>query len=228
MLRCWAGWRGFGLLTGALVGQRLGVSVQRANARLRRLEGVGLIERETAVVGQARAVWVSRAGLQVLGHRGRARPRPDVQRHHELGVVWTAIRFEHRWPDARVLTERECRTLDAPDRRYSVDVEGSGRGDRRRWPDLVVQRPAGRLAVELEFTPKWAQRLESIMAGYAYSDYREVRWIVTLPTLAARITQLARLETHRVAATSPTVRVSAWPQLPADARQRIAAAARSA
>ena len=151
-----------------------------------------------------------------------------MQRHHELGVVWTAIRFEQGWPDARVLTERECRTLDAPDRRYSVDVEGSGRGDRRRWPDLVVQRPAGRLAVELEFTPKWAQRLESIMAGYAHSDYREVRWIVTLPTLAARITQLARLENRRVAATGPTIRVTAWPQLPAEAHERIAAAARSA
>ncbi|MDQ3608042.1 MAG: hypothetical protein M3459_03950 [Actinomycetota bacterium] len=127
-----------------------------------------------------------------------------------------------------MLTERECRTLDSPDRRYSVDVEGPGRGDRRRWPDLVIERPVGRLAVELEFTPKWTQRLESIMAGYAHSDYREVRWLVTLPTLAARITQLARLQTHHVAATSPTIRVTAWPQLPAEARERIAAAARGA
>ncbi|MDQ3608043.1 MAG: hypothetical protein M3459_03955 [Actinomycetota bacterium] len=61
----------FRFVTGALVGQRFGASVQRANARLRRLEGVGLIERETGQVGQARAVWVSRAGLEVLGQRGR-------------------------------------------------------------------------------------------------------------------------------------------------------------
>ena len=71
----------------------------------------------------------------------------------------------------------------------------------RRWPDLVVQRPTGRLAVELEFAPKWAQRLKSIMAGYAHSDYREVRWIVTLPTLAARV--LMSGEALRAAASVP-------------------------
>ena len=68
-----------------------------------------------------------------------------------------------------MLTERECRASErsqTPDHaRYSVEVLGENRGDRTRWPDLVLEADGRRVAIEVEFSPKYTPRLAGIVAG---------------------------------------------------------------
>jgi hypothetical protein len=93
-----------------------------------------------------------------------------------------------------VLTERECRARErsqTPDRaRYSVEVLGENRGDRTRWPDLVLEVDGRRTAIEVEFSPKYTPRLAGIIAGYRSSSYEQVRFYVISPRLGARISEL--------------------------------------
>ncbi len=54
-----------------------------------------------------------------------------------------------------MFTEREMRRLEARRKdRFSVDVLGGERKDRRRWPDVVLEVPGGRRAIEIEFAVK--------------------------------------------------------------------------
>lgn len=75
--------------------------------------------------------------------------------------------------------------------RYSVAVVGDGRGDQRRWPDLVLSTPAGCIAVELELTPKGTRRLNAIVAGYHASHYARVVFAVRGAALYERLARIA-------------------------------------
>lgn len=147
----------FRFVTAQAIGERFGVSWQRANARVRRLERRGLVGCERAHVSQPRAVFLTGRSHELLGWPRRRAPRADVQREHEAAIVALVTRLERdAGPATRVLTERECRQLEPSDRatRYSVDVLRGGQRDRRRWPDVVVELGEGRRAIEIEFAPK--------------------------------------------------------------------------
>ena len=124
----------FRFVTAELVARRFGVSCQRANARLRRLEKVGLVGSEQRHVCEARAVFVTGRGATVLGVPRRRPPRTGVQREHELAIVALAIEVELAGAWARVLTDRECRRAE---RREGVEYSLRGDAvprDRRHWP----------------------------------------------------------------------------------------------
>jgi hypothetical protein len=73
----------------------------------------------------------------------------------------------------RVRTERESRAHEGArggGARYSVDVVGRDGRRERRWPELVIERPDWRLAVEFERTAKARERVERIVAGYRVVD----------------------------------------------------------
>jgi hypothetical protein len=187
----------FRFVTAEAVGERFGISVQRSRARLRRLERVGLLGSSRGHVSQAKAFWITGRGREVIGQRRRRPPQVTQAREHEEAIVALATRAEldPRMAGGRVLTERECRAREwstALDRgRYSVEVHGADRGDRTRWPDLVMEVDGCRTAVEIEFSPKYAPRLAAIVAGYRSSSYEEVRFYVISPRLGARIAVLA-------------------------------------
>jgi urease beta subunit len=114
--------------------------------------------------------------------------------------------------ELRVLTERECRRLEAADApRYSVMLDDG----RRRWADVVIESGSRRRAIEIEFSPKGSSRLAQIVAAYACSDYDEVLFFVRNAALGARISGCA---------SGARVRVLPWPELPAAERDRLARA----
>ena len=196
--RQWLQWIGrFRFVTAELLAQRFGVTVQRARARLRRLAAAGLITMHRGHLGESYVAVLTPHGAGALGYPRRQRePRPDLHRAHELAVVGLVCELELAGgPDATVLTERDCRRLRAQGgQRYCVTViDQHGRpGD--RWPDVVVPTPRGPVAFEIELAPKHSARLGSIVRGYLVSDLTEVRFLLASPSLARRLTTVARSE----------------------------------
>lgn len=93
---------------------------------------------------------------------------------HELAIVKRVIAVEAHFAAAggggRVMTERDLRRAEAQgEGRFHVEVLDPRGRRRRRWPDYVVDVPAGLTAVELEFSSKAAVRLKSIVQGYSRS-----------------------------------------------------------
>jgi len=139
----------FRFVTAELVSDRFGVSVQRARARLRRLERDGLVARERANQAEEHAVYLTAIGSGWVGLPRRRPPRVHVQRDHELAIAWLSIVLE-REALGPVLTERECRHAEVTgDCRRSVKVfRWAGRVDRRRWPDLVQETRLARITAD--------------------------------------------------------------------------------
>ena len=184
----------FRFVAAQAIGERFGVSWQQANARVRRLERLGLLGCQREHVSQPRAVFLTGKGHELLGWPRRRPPRAHVQREHETAIVSLVGELERNEPAPRVLTERECRRLETETgkRRDSVDVFGDSRGNRRRWPDAVVEDTAKRCAYEIEFAPKGTARLRSIVQAYERATvYDEVVFMVKSPALGRRIQSLA-------------------------------------
>jgi hypothetical protein len=208
----------FRFVTAQAIAARFDVSWQQANGRVRRLERVRLLGTERQHLSQARAVFLTGRGHEMLGWRRRRAPRAQIHREHEEAIVRLVTELEREHPDAVVLTERECRQLDDPadGRRYGVEVFGSGR-DNKRWPDAVLETAEGRRAFELEFTPKGTSRLKRIVDAYERSGYEDVTFLVKSAALGRRIQGLRRPtdELHqRLGLRRRPVRVVPWNGLP--------------
>jgi hypothetical protein len=213
----------FRFVTAQALAARFGVSWQQANARVRRLERLGLLGGEREHVSQPRAVFLTGRGHELLGWPRRRAPRAQVQREHEAAIVWLVTELERADSRAQVLTERECRRLDeADERRYSVEVADR----RRRWPDIVIETERGTRAIEIEFAPKGSDRLRRIVMAYAISEYEQTLFLVKSAALGRRIQSLVPRPPalQGLPGAAPTVRVAAWPRLPGDERDRLAAA----
>jgi DNA-binding MarR family transcriptional regulator len=194
----WLRWVGrFRFVTVELLAMRFGVSEQRAGVRVRRLEQAGMLQRSHGGVGRAAVVALTRAGARRVGLRDRRVVRSDAQRGHELAIARLVARTEARQltaPLARLLTEREARDLRSGALRdLSIEVPGAPAGQRRRWPDLILERDEGRpVAIEVELTLKGATRLARIIAAYQRSDiYAEARYLVCDARVARAVSRLA-------------------------------------
>jgi hypothetical protein len=209
--------------------RRVGATRERANARARRLEAAGLLGLERQFVSQARAVFVTGKGFELLGQPRRRAPRPAVQREHEEAIVDLVTRLELAQPDATVLTERDCRRLEhAGTNRFSVEIPAlrstGDRRDRTRWPDAVVEVTGGRRAIEFEFSAKGGRRLKAIVNAYTFSPrYRETLFMVRSAALGRQIAELAR-SAGAMSGNRTKVRVLAWTGLPAGERAALAEA----
>lgn len=198
------------------VAEQFGVSRQRANARVRRLQRLGLVGSQRDHVSQPRAVFLTGRGHELLGQPRRRPPRAQVQREHEAAIVWLVTQLERGAdPGLRVLTERECRRLEAADERrpYSAELATGA----RRWADVVVEAGERRRAIEIEFAPKGTARLAQILAAYEGSNYDEVFFFVRSAALGRRIQSLTPSPDAR-----GRVRVHPWPALSNDERDRLA------
>jgi len=218
----------FRFVTAQAISERFEFSRQQANAHVRRLERLALVGCERDHVSQPRAVFLTRRGHDLLGWPRRRPPRPQLAREHEEAIVWLATELERQSDGAaRVLTERECRQLEAAaeGRRLSVEVAGGPRGFQHRWPDLVVDAPDGRRAYEIEFAPKGTDRLRRIVAAYENSDYAETIFLVKSAALGRRIASLtdgpSELRKFLSLSTCP-IRVVPWPRLPAEQHHELA------
>ena len=187
-------WLGrFRFVTPKALSERFGVSWQQANARVRRLEKLGLLGSERRHVSEPRAVFLTGKGHELLGWERRRAPRAETQRSHEAAIVQLVTALEHRSaPATRVLTERECRRSEAADAgRYSVELRGGDAAGRSRWPDVVVETATSRRAIEIEFAPKGTRRLQRIVEGYESSTaYDVVAFLVQSKFVGRRIETL--------------------------------------
>ena len=167
----------FRMVDAEVIAERFGVSRQQVNARLRKLEAAGLVGRRAESTTRSWTVAATRRGQGVLGLE-RLRPAgSDRERDHDLAVA-RLVAVRERAGETALRTEREARTLERAGTagRFSVDVADPGRGQARRWPDLVLDAPAGRRAIELELSVKSAERLRRILAGYLLATwFTEVR-----------------------------------------------------
>ena len=215
----------FRFVTPEAIAERFGVSWQRANARVRRLERLGLVGCSRDHVSQPRAVFLTGRGFELLGQPRRRAPRAQVQREHEAAIVWLVTQLgRDATAGVRVLTERECRRLEAADerRRYSVELDDRA----RRWADVVVERGDRRRAIEIEIAPKGTTRLAQIVAAWQCSHYDEVIFFVRSASLGRRIQGVIRKPLVLGGLTRPfaRVRVQPWPGLAQDDRARLARA----
>jgi hypothetical protein len=226
-LLAWAG--RFRFVSAQAISERFAVSWQQANARVRRLERRGLLGTTREHVSQPRAIFLTGKGHELLGWERRRAPRAEVQREHEAAIVWLATQLER---DAafgtRVLTERECRQLEARDQgRFSVEVAAAGRSS-RRWPDLVVEDPGGRRAIEIEFAPKGTRRRRGIVEAYEFGGpYAQVVFLVKSAALGRRIRAQAggyRPLGAYLKLKLAEIRVEPWTGLPAQQRAALGAA----
>jgi hypothetical protein len=217
----------FRFVTAELLAERFGVSVQQANARVRRLAAAGLVARTAGGVGQAYAVSLTRRGARYVGLPERRAPRTDAQREHELAIVGLVGTLERRLVDREgcmVLTERECRErqglgLDA----YSVAVFDRLGGQEQRWPDAVAHMDGRRIAFELEFSPKAPERLWRILHAYNTSGYARVCFLVIAPDVARRVARYIRQHggCREVFGPRCDLRVEPWWSAPDDVRATV-------
>src|SRR4051794_31979417 len=169
----------FAFVTAGLLAERWGVSEQRMRARLRRLEQSGYLRRRRGGPNEPVRVVVTEAGAALVGLVVRT-PLAGEPLGHELAGIKRVLGIERHFAvegegAARVLTERDMRRDEQSrdGRRWAVEVTRP-RGRRgRRWPDYAVDVPAGRTAVELEFSLKGTTRVRGIVRGYLRSDLYE-------------------------------------------------------
>ena len=222
--REWLEWIGrFRFVTSAVLALRFGVSVRQANARVARFAHDGLVVVHREFVGQASAIYLSRAGCTYLGQRPRKAPRPDMQRAHELAIATLAARLELTEGPGQmyVLTQRECRRREA-DGEKGFGVRLFGPESQLRWPDHVLCNARLRDAIELERAPKTTKRLRSIVEAYALSDYRRVLFLVESPALARRLAVLTRRISAELAFQADAPQLVVMPHVELDDEQDAA------
>ena len=178
------------------IGRRFGMGRTAAYRRTQALREAGLLERLYAYLPEGPSiVLVTRRGLAVGGSR-LSLPDVDVRQFvHDRELVEVAIDYELE--GSKVYSDREIRSIARATKdttgRYRFEV-GFLRGHRRRYhyPDLIVEGPDSRIAVELEFADKGSRRLREILEGYCYSarEIDRVVYLVGTPTLAKRIDRI--------------------------------------
>lgn len=154
----------------------LGVRPRTAQARVRRLAGLGMLVRQRIHGGHADACWITREGLNAVGSR-LPEPKPDLTAYrHDLGVGWLwlaagrgafgAVTEFHGDREMRSHDQRRDRTGRALG--VGLGFPGPKGYEQRHYPDLVMTLGSGhRVAIELELTVKSRRRLDGIMRGYA-------------------------------------------------------------
>jgi len=211
----------FRFVSADVLAVRFGVSEQQVNARVRRLVAAGWLSRSRERVGVARAISATRMGCRAVGAPVRRAARTDSQREHELELAWLVARLELRSTAGRVLTERESRAREAcgDGPRFSVDVIERGGRREKRWPDLVLEQPGRRVAIEFERTAKGRDRLARIVAGYRVATWFDEVHLLAGDAYVARV--LAR---SLAGAPSDRLMLAPWPGLPAAPRAVVAEA----
>jgi hypothetical protein len=164
-----------GAVTDVALADREETAVSSARGRLLATERAGLLSRHRPLAGQPTLYTVTRAGLRVSGLRGLDPCRvSDTNAHHLIECARIAAALERRYPDHRVLGERELRRdeRERATRLASASLGVAPDGGRLlHRPDLVLwpeESPAGLpVAVEVELTIKAPRRLVEICRAWA-------------------------------------------------------------
>jgi hypothetical protein len=226
------------ILLPAHVAALLGVTVDTAKTRLRRLVGGGYVTCRPLLREQPSMYLIRQDGLDVVGSTLKP-PRVHLSSYqHDVGVAWLWLAahrgtFGHL---SEIVGERRLRSHDAarePDvAPLAVRLGGVGPRGRERlhYPDLTLTTADGRrVALELELSSKGRTRLESILAGYGADPridgvvYLVERQVVARAVRdAARrvgVSRLVHLQRVRSTVSSPATTASAGAQRAAAGRR---------
>ncbi len=166
---------GLGAVTAEALAVREDLTVASARARLLAAERAQLLLRCRPLAGEPALYALTSAGMRATGLRGVEPCRVSAATAtHAIACAGAAAVLERRYPDHRVLGERELRR-DERDRGAPLASACLGRGANGasllHRPDLVLwpQRPAAGLpvAVEVELTVKAPRRLLGICRAWA-------------------------------------------------------------
>ena len=217
-----------------LLAIRFGVAPQNVRVRLKRLEAGGLVRLQRRSITEPWVVSVTAAGARAIGQTPRPAPRVDIHQAHELAIGWLCARLEtsERASGSTVLTEREMRRRERNRRReglgprYALELPGMPRGQRTRWPDLVINAHGEPVrALELEFTQKSDQRLEAIIDAYLLGPFPDVVYLTADPNLTGKLARVITSCRHGLLAldSQVNVRVVPWPRASAATQALIRA-----
>ena len=175
------------------VASLLGSDADAARERLARLQVAGLIRRTQMLAIGPGGYQITSAGLAAIASE-LPPPRLDPARYrHDIGAVWlwlAATKGGNFGPVDQVLTEREMRARDPQRNTAELEAQppdpttdpsepiglcfGVHPGGTEvplstglHYPDLLLISSAARVPIELELSCPDAERLGSIMRGYA-------------------------------------------------------------
>ena len=196
-----------GAITAEALSERDGLSTAAAKERLDEAVGLGLLTRHALLVGYSDLYTVTGPGrTEARKHsdaggysypEGLRTARATIRdARHTIACASVMAALERRYPDYRVIAERELhREEHAQQRRLgSVSVRRYGQ-TRSHYPDIVLWPPptAGGppplpIAVEVELTMKSKEELTAICRAFARSrDIEAVLYFVETTKLEERL-----------------------------------------
>ena len=151
------------------IGRRFCVGRSVAYELVRRLVGLGLLERTQTAIGDPTLISATRDGITYAGLGLRPPTIRIGEVDHWLACADVAIELEQRYGAERLLTERELRF----EAQLTGKPVGAGKlGEtlngywRLHWPDLAVRTDDGLVVYEVELTPKAQRRLQKILRAW--------------------------------------------------------------
>jgi hypothetical protein len=164
-----------GAVTAEALAQREGSSVASARARLLAAERDGMLSRSRPLTGRPALYTATPAGMRAAALRGLDPCRVSAATAaHAIACAAVAAALERRYPDQRVLGERELRRDErehgAPLASAFLGIGPQGRPLLHRpdlvlWPERAEESPP--VAVEVELTVKAPERLADICRAWA-------------------------------------------------------------
>jgi hypothetical protein len=175
-----------GAITAEALAVREELSAAVARERLDEAVELGLLERHAVLVGYSDLYATTGAGRRLARKHSGAGwyPYPEGLRaarvtiketRHTIACASVVAALERRYPDHRVIAERELHREESRRGRRLASVDVRRRGETQsHFPDVVIWPPAppgepppSPIAVEVELTAKWKEDLTTICRGWA-------------------------------------------------------------
>ncbi len=181
-----------GAITVEALSERDALSAATAKERLDEAVGLGLLEKHSVLVGYSDLYTATVAGRKLARKHadaggysypeGLRTARVTIKEaRHTIACASVAAALERRYPDHRVIGERELHRDESSQKRRVASVEVRRHGQMRsHYPDIVIWPPstAGSppplpIAVEVELTMKSREELMAICRAFARSRHIE-------------------------------------------------------
>ena len=181
-----------GAITAEALAERDELSIDVARDQLDELVGLELLERHSVLVDHPDLYTATIAGRRLARKHadagsytypeGLRTARVTIKEAlHTIACASVAAALERRYPDHRVIGERELHRDERKARRRLASVDIRRHGDTRsHFPDLVIWPPGTPgepapppIAVEVELTLKSKQELVAILSAWADCRYIE-------------------------------------------------------
>lgn len=159
-----------------LLAARLGVSDDRLRGVIARWRDAGLASTGKLAAGP-HWCWLTPAGMRQTGHPWEAAPPPLSRLAHVRAVLAARLWLEESaiWAAGQARWRPERQLLEG---RPGVGRAGHVADAEVSWPSVPGSRLAGELwAVEVELTPKAADRVQRIMGGLLAGQYASTLYV---------------------------------------------------